>query len=342
MISTAPIECNGLMFIGDPHLDDAKPGRRLDESFTETILGKLEFLIERCNERGLVPVILGDLFEPENKVRVSNKLLNRTIRILTGSKLKAIINVGNHDKKNDILTDEDSLMTLKNSGVLHVIDEAGPVAVFQIGAKRYGMGASPYGQAIPTDVTGAFPDTDSVIWLTHHDIAFESPYPGSQPVHAIRGCNVVVNGHMHLYKKPLRIGTTTWFNPGNITRQYIDAIEHIPAVYIMSDQPKLEKLVLPHAQGIFNLTGKLIDPVSPGEAPKDGKPSSGGYGDIDTDFVALLAAEDSLEMKRSDDGSILKEEIDQKFDRDQTPDDVRGLIVYLFDKTIEQVRAGAA
>ncbi len=336
MISDTPIHCGGLMFIGDPHLDDAKPGRRRDEDFTSTILGKLEFLFDYCTEHDLVPVILGDIFEPENKVRVSNSLLNRFVRATDRSKHKIITNVGNHDKKHDILTDDDTLMTLKNTRVLHVLDEAGPAAEFIINGKRIGLGASPYGQAIPTDITGMFPEATSVVWITHHDLAFESPYPGSQPVHAVRGCNLVVNGHMHLYKNPVKTGQTTWFNPGNVTRQYIDAIEHVPAVYMLRTG-QLERMVVPHAQSIFDLTGKLIDPVSPGEVPKNGKPAS-GYGDIDTDFVAMLAAEDSLEMKRSDDGSILKEEIDQKFERDQTSEDIKGLVMHLFDKTIEKAR----
>jgi DNA repair exonuclease SbcCD nuclease subunit len=341
MIQNTPIVCSGLMFIGDPHLDEAQPRRRLDQDFSATILGKLEFLFDYCSEHDLVPVILGDIFEPENKVRVSNPLLNRFVRATDRSKHKIITNVGNHDKKHDILTDADSLMTLKNTRVLHVLDEAGPAAEFLINGTTVGLGASPYGQSIPTDVTGMFPTASSIIWITHHDLAFESPYPGSQPIHAIRGCSLVINGHMHLHKKPLKIGQTTWFNPGNITRQYIDAIEHVPAVHILKTG-KLEKLVVPHQTGIFDLTGKLIDAVSPGEVPKDGKQGGTGYGDLDTDFVALLAAEDSLEMSRSDDGSILKEEIDAKFERDQTPNEIRGLIMHLFDKTIEKAREEAA
>jgi hypothetical protein len=47
-------------------------------------------------------------------------------------------------------------------------------------------------------------------------------------------------------------------------------------------------------------------------------------------------------MSRSDDGSILKEEIDAKFERDQTPSEIRSLVMHLFDKTIEKAREDAA
>lgn len=339
MISSTPIACNGLMFIGDPHADEVKPGRRLDEDFSSTILGKLDYLFEYCNQHDLIAVILGDLWEPENKRRISNVLLNRTVKALKRLKREAIINVGNHDKKNDVLTDEDSLMTLKNTGVLHVLDQAGPAAEFLIGGRRVGLGASPYGQPIPTDVTGMFPDAASVVWLTHHDLAFESAYPGSQPVHPIRGCSLVVNGHMHLSKPYLRAGQTIWFNPGNITRQFIDAMEHVPAVHILNTQGKLDRLVVPHQTGIFNIADKLIDPISPGEVGKSGTARLNSDGTIETDFVAMMAVEDSMEMERSGDGSIILEDINEKFERDQTPADVRTLIMHLFDKTIDKARA---
>ncbi len=60
---TETTTCNGFLFIGDPHLDIKKPGRRLDENFAETVLGKIDFCINYANDHDLVPVFLGDLFD---------------------------------------------------------------------------------------------------------------------------------------------------------------------------------------------------------------------------------------------------------------------------------------
>ena len=59
---------------------------------------------------------------------------------------------------------------------------------------------TPYGQAVPVDLRGAFPGADAVLWFTHHDIAFDTGYPGAVPPFAIEGCDLVVNGHVHATK----------------------------------------------------------------------------------------------------------------------------------------------
>lgn len=323
-------ECKGLVFIGDPHLDHETPGRRLDDSFAETVLGKLDFVIEHCNANDLVPVFLGDMFD---KNVVSKWIENRLARILMKSKHKPISNVGNHDKKDKFLDDQDSLMSYAINGTMCITLDAGPVETFLINGKTVGLGATPYDQAIPSDVRMYFDKPDMVVWITHHDLAFEGPYPGSEPLTEIKGCRLAVNGHMHLSKPPVAVGETTWFNPGNITRQKIDALEHEPCVYEFSPTGPLKKIVVPHKQGVFNLKGKYIDAVSPGEAGSVGPMTS------DSDFVAILQAEDALEMQKTDDGSVAREEIEEKFERDQTSQDVRDIVMGLFATVQAKIRS---
>ncbi len=203
-----------------------------------------------------------------------------------------------------------------------------PVGVFEVEGKRIGLGASPYDQPIPTDVTMYFKDVDMIIWITHHDLAFEAPYPGSEPLIEIKGCRLAINGHMHLAKPAVAVGKTTWFNPGNITRQFLDAIDHEPAVYQFSSHGKLNKIVVPYEKIIFDLTGKLIDPVSPGEQ-KQG--DTAGF-DKDSAFIEILKAEDSLDMKRTDDGSVAREEVEAKFQNDNTPPEIQMLVLELLNK----------
>lgn len=322
MLSSA---CNGFLFIGDPHLDSKRPGRRLDEDFTKTVLKKIEFCIDQASDKNLIPVLLGDLFD---RNVVPKRVENQVARILARSKHLPIANVGNHDKKDRLLNDDDSLMSFAISGAMHVCLDAGPIGIFEIEGQRIGLGASPYDQPIPTDVTMYFPDVDMVIWITHHDLAFESPYPGSEPLIEIKGCRLAINGHMHLAKPPVAVGGTTWFNPGNITRQFLDAIDHEPAVYEFSTKGKLSKIVVPHEKLIFDLTGKLIDPVSPGEQ-KEGSESGLGQ---DSAFVDILKAEESLDMKRTDDGSVAREEVEAKFKKDSTPPEIQTLVLELLNK----------
>lgn len=323
-------ECSGLLFIGDPHLSHKRPGKRLDENFAQTVLNKIEFAIDHANEHDLVPVFLGDIFDEEV---VTKWIENRFARLLKKSKHKAITNVGNHDKKDKVLSDECSLMTFAITDAMHVALDAGPIETFLIGGKTVGLGATPYDQPIPVDVRMYFDKPDTVVWITHHDLAFESAYPGSEPLTEILGCRLAINGHMHLGKPPVKVGSTTWFNPGNITRQATDALEHEPAVYEFSPAKALKKVVIPHEKGIFNLSGKLIDAVSPGEVGHNK-----GIGD-DSAFVNLMKTEEAMEMQKTDDGSVAREEIQDKFSRDSTPDDVRSRVMSLFDSVQAKMNA---
>lgn len=318
-------EAEGILFIGDPHLSSKKPGRRKDINFGETVLKKLEYVIDICNDRKFIPCFLGDMFD--EPVEKDEALKTKLIRILCKSWTTPISNVGNHDKVNDTLTDSDTLSILAASRVLKVCTKAGAFETFKLGEKTIGLGATPYGQSFPTDARPYFGQVDQIIWLTHHDIAFENPYPGSVAPQSILGCRLVVNGHMHLKKNTVRVGSTVWFNPGNIIRQHVDAIDHEPAVFALTAKGGLEKFVIPHEKIIFDLTGKLIDAISPGEAPKPEATQ-----DFDSAFVNLLNANSSMEMTKSDDGSILREDIKDKFEREKTPIEVQNIILELLTK----------
>lgn len=319
-------EVEGILFVGDPHLSSRKPGRRRDESFPATVLAKIEFLIGACNERRLLPCFLGDMFD--SAVEEDEQVKTRLARILRKSWTLPLSNVGNHDIRNAVLTDGDSLAFLAETGVIKVCAHSGAFETLRVGSKVVGLGATPYGQPIPTDARPYFGNVDQVVWLTHHDVAFENAYPGSMAPHAVAGCRLVVNGHMHLYKKPLKVGATVWFNPGNITRQAIDALEHEPAAYALTARGNLDKVAVPHERAIFDLTGKLIGAISPGEVPR--KVAEDG----DSAFVNLLKADSSLEMAKTDDGAVLLEEIEDKFARESTPKEVRDIILDLHSAAV--------
>lgn len=317
---------NGLLFIGDPHLSSRRPGRRKDADFPKTVLSKIEHLIGVANERRLLPVFLGDMFDAP--VEEDERLKVWLLRVLMKSWTTPIANVGNHDMSNVVLGDSDSLMYLAESGALKLCIHSGAVETVKIGEKIVGIGATPYGQSFPIDARPLFSDVDQIIWLTHHDIAFEGAYPGATAPHAIAGCKLVVNGHMHLRKNVLKVGSTVWFNPGNITRQAIDAIDHQPAAFALTEAGKLEMIAIPHEKAIFDLTGKLVSAISPGEIPKEED------NPLESAFVDMLKADNSMEMDRTDDGSVLLEEIEEKFQAENTSEDVRGIVLSLHGKAI--------
>ncbi len=323
-IHEQPVEARGLLLIGDPHVGSRRPGRRTDEDWPGPVLRKLEACVRLANERGLAPVILGDLFD--RAVEPDMAVKSRLIRILKGFHIRPLVNVGNHDMAHTRLSDGDSLAVLGLCDVVDVAAGSGPVGDYLLGGERMGLGATPFGQEIPTDIAGLFPQARRTLWLSHHDIAFDKGYPGAVPPHAVAGCDLVVNGHVHKAQRSIRAGGTLWANPGNIARLSIDLAGHEPAVLEYRPDGSLERHVLPHAADVFDLAGRLV-------------PAAGGravVADLESAFVSLLKAESGGEAARSDDGSVVREEIEARFEREGTPDTVRAIIRSLLAEAVER------
>ncbi|HEV2558618.1 MAG TPA: metallophosphoesterase [Microvirga sp.] len=314
----------GLLVIGDPHVGSRRPGRRKDAEWPSALMRKLEACVREANARDLVPVILGDLFDRPVERDVALKAA--LIRTLQGFRHRAIVNVGNHDMAHTALSDGDSLALLGLCDVVDVVAQSGPVAMLDLGGERLGIGMTPFGQDIPTSVAGALPEADRVAWFTHHDIAFEGAYPGSLPAHEVEGAALVVNGHMHRTQKPVLAGATRWLNPGNIARMSVDLLHHEPRAWILAGPGDLAPVPLPHEADVFDLTGRFV------EAAGDAAVAAA----VESAFVSLLQAQAPADLKRSDDGSLIREEIEAKFAADGTPDAVRAIVRSLLGEAVER------
>ena len=299
----SPRAPEGLLFIGDPHLSQRRPGRRLDADFAETVLDKLRQAIAEANRQNLVPVILGDLFQSPRDA--TPLLFSQIFMVLWASEHRPISNLGNHDKYETLLTPDCSLRSLAESRTLHVMHTAdtcaltitledGPLALLGV----------PYGQAVPDAIVSPCPPERTVI-LTHEDFDFGGHYPGAKPLHAVQGASLLVNGHMH-DTKPIEVrGDTVCFNPGNITRQTVDLRYHQPSVWSWrpGDRQPTQH-VLNHVPGdaIFDLTGLQVTAAGQeAVAAEMAMP--------DSLFAQLLANTNILDQERTADGTFLLEEI---------------------------------
>jgi hypothetical protein len=318
-----PVACSGILVIGDPHVGSRRPGRRTDDAWPRPVMAKLERCVAIANERDLVPVILGDLFD--RPVERDMALTSQLIRILQGFRRRAIVNVGNHDIAHTTLSDGDSLALLGLCDVIDVVAVSGPVATLSICGRRLGLGVTPYGQTVPDDVRGAFQDTQTVAWFTHHDIAFDAAYPGAVPPHGIAGCDFVVNGHVHKTQKAIDANGTRWHNPGNIARQSVDLKDHVPRAWILDPDGALAPEVLPYESEVFDLTGRLV------EAANEARVAA-----VESAFVSLLQAQVPAGIRRSDDGALVREEIEARFSESQASDAVQAIVRSLLDEAVER------
>lgn len=289
----------GFLFIGDPHVSSKKVGRRKDDYLT-SVLDKLESCASLCREHQLVPVILGDLFHRNDDSHLG--MLNRLTRVLKAFPLSPLVLEGNHDKEQTEASDADALTLLAQMGVVQVLSRAGDALSFSFSGHAVRLLTYPYGASLPRLVESF----DGVTFaITHHDLAFGSTYPGSIPLQEIAGCDAVINGHMHDTKQPVQVGSTWWHNPGNIEPLSVDLARHVPRAWKwVPGQPvdALEGLALPHGSDLFDLTGLQVQAAEGAEIVEAFAPAA-------SEFAQLLSSQTAMDAGRTDDATILLEDL---------------------------------
>lgn len=316
-----PADCNGFLWIGDPHLDSRRPGRRRDD-YAQTVLDKIAQAIAIANAERLIPVFLGDLFNRHNESNLG--VITSLIRILAQAWTPAIEPVGNHDVDGGDLCDTDTLMLLHESRALHVVRDSGLLGVFSCQGQPVCLGFTLHGHAIPNDVRD-LAQGRRCLWLTHHDIAFPGSYPGALEPFAVLGCEQVVNGHMHAQQSDLLRGETRWSNPGNITRNSKDLYHQAPSVTVWTpDGSRRVPLRFAPPEEVFDLTGDHAAPIRPEVVQK-------------STFAELMRAQLHGEAQRTEDGGIMNERLLAICEARQLPPAAREILCNLRDRAVARV-----
>lgn len=323
----------GLLFIGDPHASSRKPGRRLDEDFRVTVANKLEQAMAIAAERDWQPVILGDLFDDERDSQP--QMMTLIIRALSMSPRRPITLVGNHEKTQHYLTDDTVLAALREARVIDTLEKLGPRAMLTTAeGKKVMVGGSPYGQEIPQSVKewreqqGA----DWVIWLTHHDLAFEGAYPGALPIPEIEGAEMLINGHMHKPTAPVKQGAMVAFNPGNITRMSVDCRDQAPAVWGWEPRmgQSLERIELRHQKDIFSLEGLVFEAAEAASVEE----ARAELSLKQSRFASLLKQRQAEDAAKTQDATFLREDMEALFVEMAADDEFKSHMLDLLDEAM--------
>lgn len=307
-------QAKGLFFIADPHVADTPPGQRLP-GYRVQVMAKLKACLERAEQTGMLPVILGDLFNwPRDN---SNTLLVELIGLFR--EVRPWVLVGNHDKYQARLTSDVSLSVLEAAGAVRLMKEVGPQFVVQTPQGQALVCASPDATAIPRkfdraqneldasntpDVTNKATTPEKVLWLTHHNIQFPEFLDHAQRIREIPGVDWLVNGHIHRPQPTTRKGQTTWANPGNITRMIFSAhsLERVPAAAVWTwDCEELERWAVPHLEFYEVFPRQEFPPQ--GEAGEDGE-------------SRFLEGLERLAWRRTQEGTGLKQFLDANLNPD--------------------------
>jgi len=319
----------GFLFIGDPHVSSKRVGRRNDD-YLSSVLGKLGQAAEVARERQLVPVILGDLFHRNDDNDLG--MLSRLIRVLKSFPEPPYVLEGNHDKEQAHITESDALTVLELGGAVRVLNVALQEVLFDFEGKATRLLALPYGCEIPTEVTHFAGET---VAISHHDLAFNTSYPGAKPLHPIINCATVVNGHMHDTKPSEAQGGTVWHNPGNIEPLSVDLAGHQPCVAVWQPHAPqaIELVFLEHNSDCFDLTGLRVDAAKGAALVEQDVPAASA-------FAALLQAQASADAARTDEASILLEDLEEILAAASVSEETKVLMQSLAADLVEAVRTG--
>ncbi len=233
----------GILFIGDPHISSRPPGFRSDD-YPRTILDKLSWCMEYARKNKLKTALLGDLFHyPRDN---ANWLVTELIELLSPQVPLAIY--GNHDVRENVLSQDDSLSILAASGAIEMLTGDEPWSG-TIAGQQVVIGGTSWGRKLPS---GHDSTADHVFWMTHHDLIV----PGYEEIgrvkpKALPGIDAVINGHIHRHLETIEKGKTSWITPGNIARvSRGDATrQHQPAVLQIQFQKEswqAERVTVPH------------------------------------------------------------------------------------------------
>ncbi len=333
------IPAKGILLIGDPHVSSRCPGRRRDDNFVATVIGKLSAAMRVSDAGRLVPIILGDLLDAGDDSDI--RMLTLITRVFRSCWCTPWYLVGNHTltlgrrSTHRELSDGHALSLLAEAGTLRLLrGDGNPDLLVNTPDGDVLVGGVCWGRAIPGAAGEQWAATraDLRLLATHHDLSFPGRFiPGAMPLARVDGIDLVVNGHVHDTRLPMRVGATWFFNPGNVTRMSIDLETHVPSVFSLIpgredaiDQHLshvlpfgLRRHVLEHVTEIFDHTGRRIDATEP--PPITERPESS--------FVNLLRQE--AEIPRSEDGSVFLEEMHAVFEELEVDPRVRNMLTEL-------------
>lgn len=298
-MTICPTEFSGLLFIGDPHVSSKRVGRRKD-AYLDSVLEKLRACSALCHERNLYPVVLGDLFHRNDDNNLS--MLNDLVEVLQSFPVPPVVLEGNHDKEQSKLTKKDALMLLARTAVVRVACATEVFETIRIAGRAVNLFMVPYGHDIPREA----PELEGLtIMVTHHDLAFGGAYPGALPLTEVRGVMMAVNGHMHGTKPSVTVGQTVWHNPGNIEPLSVDLADHVPCAWEWTPEFGAHKLMphaLPHGADLFDMTGLQVEAGDSLQAVEQVVQAS--------EFARELESQSTLDAQRTDDASVLLEDLE--------------------------------
>ena len=240
-----------LLQVNDPHLADSPPKYR-KETYMEDILVKMEEIsgIVRDTKTDVV-IIVGDLFHTKAANRVSHRLVQEVMRILSSYGVDVFITPGNHDLSSGNLESikKQPLGVVGKCPNVHVI--VGNLTIQGVKFVFVPGTADVLGGLCEKVLLDTYDPGDVLVF---HGSLEKKPaiYPHILPTSPalMNRYNVVLYGHIHDYHGVYTIGKTTFCNVGAISRGSLKESD-------MGRRPKVLSVRLSDS-GVFSSSQEIV------------------------------------------------------------------------------------
>lgn len=209
--------------VNDVHASDRAPANRLD-TYTQDIFTKLDEITRLVDQNNVAFVVFcGDLFHTPQASRVTHQLVGQWLDIVTSFDCDVFIVPGNHDLAAGRIESlpKQPLGILGRAPNVHIFTDPkktlrGVLAIKGI-PWSYRMDANSMRDAVN-------PEKPIDLIITHAPITRQpNPfYPTIQPEQLAGLAPVIAFGHMHPPEAPYKVGSTTFVNPGALSRGALD------------------------------------------------------------------------------------------------------------------------
>ena len=195
-----------VLFVHDVHIQEQSPRSRKD-AYPTTVLEKLDFIVNKANEEKAITIFLGDLF---NAVNMPMIYFYRVVDTFKKFNEVPYIIPGNHDypRTNPEMLPRTPLGLLNNIGLIKYLDN---MVLGQVSIKGF-----PYWQKM----VKAEGDSSKKICVAH--CFYEDPFAEEHNLHVKDilelGYDYYILGHDHTPYEDVKIGESTIYRPGSLTR----------------------------------------------------------------------------------------------------------------------------
>ena len=234
---------NGILFIGDLLLNTSAPGRRIDDDFLSAVLNKLQFSLDLCKEKNLVPVIVGQAFYKT----FDAKVLTEVIPLLKGANAYFLPSLVDSDPKLNPgeLIKKSNLGILSLTDTVNVIDSENPLIV-NINGKTCGLYYSNNGKAFEKSCES----NDVNILLLRHTGCDDLELVNT--ISDFSDINLVVNAGTRHESNEINANNLIWKNLGPSVRVHLESEENSPKVFEWNPIDSFKEYILPHNKFIMN------------------------------------------------------------------------------------------